>query len=65
MFLNPEAWVDARRYDYNYTNFTLPLNVNTNINGFIRRVAYPSSEIATNAKNMPQVKLDDRLFWDK
>lgn len=65
MFLNPEAWVDARRYDYNYKDFTLPLNVNNNINGFIRRVAYPSSEITTNGKNVPQVKLDDRLFWDK
>lgn len=65
LFLNPETWVDARRHDYSYKDFKLPANANSNINGFIRRVAYPSSEITTNGKNVPQVKLDDRLFWDK
>lgn len=63
MYLNPEAWVDARRYDYKYKDFTLP--VNAALPEFIRRVAYPSSETSRNRANVPAVKLSDRLFWDK
>lgn len=64
MFLNPEAWVDARRYDYKYKGFSLPQNAA--MNTFIRRVAYPSIEISRNGSNVPAITgLDERLFWDK
>ncbi|QEC45113.1 SusD/RagB family nutrient-binding outer membrane lipoprotein [Pseudobacter ginsenosidimutans] len=64
MFLNPEAWVDARRFDYKYKDFTLPQNAA--MNSFIRRLAYPTVETSRNGKNVPPVAgLDERLIWDK
>ncbi len=63
MFLHPEAWVDARRYDYKYKDFTLP--VNAALNEFIRRAAYPTIEISRNNANIPQVTLVTRLWWDQ
>ncbi len=66
MFLHPEAWVDARRYDYNYEDFDLPANLNPDLNGqFIRRLRYPDSEIGRNGSNVPDVTLLDRIFWDE
>jgi len=66
MFLNPEAWVDARRYDYSYENFDLPENVNPDLNGmFIKRLAYPDSEVSRNGSNVPDVSLLDPVFWDE
>jgi hypothetical protein len=63
-YLNPEAWNDARRYDYKYKGFTLPLNVA--LTTFIRRVAYPSGEISKNGNNVPaEVALSTPLWWDK
>lgn len=63
-YLNPEAWNDARRYDYAYKDFTLP--VNAALTTFIRRLAYPSGERSKNAKNIPAVgSLADKLWWDK
>ena len=65
MFLSPEAWVDARRYNYNYENFDLPANVNPDLNGmFIKRLAYPDSEVSRNGNNVPDVTLLDPVFWD-
>ncbi len=64
MFLQPEAWVDARRYDYQYTDFTLPANAN--LGEYIRRVQYPSIELDRNRDNVPAINsLAERLFWDK
>jgi hypothetical protein len=64
MFLNPEGWVDARRYDYHYKDFTLPTGAV--INTFIRRLAYPTIETSRNGSNVPVITgLDERLFWDK
>lgn len=63
MFLNPEAWADARRFDYKYKDFALP--VNAALNTFIRRVAYPSTEKNRNGSNVPQVTLADKLWWDQ
>ena len=64
MLLNPEAWVDARRYDYKYKNFSLP--VGAAMPAFIRRLNYPTIEISRNASNIPPVTgLDERLVWDK
>ncbi len=66
LFLHPEAWVDARRYDYQYENFTLPANINPALNNqFIRRLAYPDSEVSRNGGNVPDVSLTDRIFWDE
>ena len=65
MFLHPEAWVDARRYDYQYEGMELPLNLNPALGGeFIRRLAYPDSETQRNSGNVPDVELTDRLIWD-
>jgi hypothetical protein len=64
-YLNPEAWNDARRHDYKYQGFMLP--VNAKLTTFIRRLAYPTSEISKNGANVPVLAnpLTDRIFWDK
>jgi hypothetical protein len=62
-YLNPEAWNDARRYDYKYKDFTLPANAV--LTTFIRRLAYPSVERSENNANIPAIGgLTDRIFWD-
>ena len=66
MFLHPETWNDARRYDYGYKNMTLPENLNPDLNGeYISRLAYPDSEISRNGGNVPSVSLTDRIWWDQ
>ncbi len=66
MFLNPEAWVDARRYDYQYEDMTLPENHSPALDGqFIRRLDYPDSEYSRNASNVPDVTLLTPIFWDE
>jgi len=66
MFLHPETWNDARRHDYGYKNMTLPANVNPNLGGeYIRRLAYPDSEVSRNGINVPSVTLLDRIWWDQ
>ncbi|UFH55832.1 SusD/RagB family nutrient-binding outer membrane lipoprotein [Spirosoma sp. KNUC1025] len=63
-YLNPEAWNDARRYDYKYKDFKLPLNAA--LTTFIRRAAYPNGETSKNGINVPQeVPLSAPLWWDK
>lgn len=58
MFLHPETWNDARRFDYGYKDFTDPVNVNPNLGGdLIRRLAYPDSEISRNGANVPSSRL--------
>lgn len=65
MFLQPESWVDVRRHDYDYVGMELPANHWPGLNGqFIRRLAYPDSETQRNGANVPDVSLDDRLWWD-
>lgn len=66
MFLHPETWNDARRFDYAYKEMSLPANLNPNLNGeYIRRMAYPDSEVSRNGNNVPQVTLLDRIWWDE
>jgi len=52
LFLNPEAWVDLRRYDYSnelYKGLELPENHNPQLNNeFIQRASYPFDEISRN-----------------
>ena len=63
LFLQPVTWDDARRFDYQYTLFQLPLNVKTST--FVRRLVYPSVEISRNGANVPPVTdVTQRLWWD-
>lgn len=62
-FLNPITWDDMRRFDYQYKDFTLP--VNAVINTFIRRMNYPTVELSTNGANVPDVSVTDHLWWDQ
>lgn len=54
LFLNPEAWVDLRRYDYSqalYKDFELPENHNPQLGGqFIQRASYPFDELSRNTQ---------------
>ncbi|MFD2513583.1 SusD/RagB family nutrient-binding outer membrane lipoprotein [Pontibacter locisalis] len=61
-YLNPEAWNDARRFDYMYEDFTLPENAA--LNTFIRRVAYPQGEASKNPNTPETPPLSDPLWWD-
>lgn len=64
LFLHPETWNDARRFDYAYKDFTLPANAV--LNTFIRRLDYPSVELTRNGDNVPAVgSLADKLWWDQ
>ncbi|MFN3596945.1 MAG: SusD/RagB family nutrient-binding outer membrane lipoprotein [Rubricoccaceae bacterium] len=63
MFLHPEAWVDARRFNYAYAGFQMP--VNAALPEFIRRVDYPDTEYTRNRANVPASTLTTRLFWDR
>ena len=64
LFLMPVTWDDARRLDYQYTLFQLPLNVKTTT--FVRRLVYPSVEISRNGTNVPAVSdVTEKLWWDK
>ncbi|MUP46736.1 SusD/RagB family nutrient-binding outer membrane lipoprotein [Gramella sp. BOM4] len=66
MFLHPESWTDARRYDYMYEDFTVPANLNPALNGqFLVRLVYPDSEQSRNGSNVPDVSLLDPIFWDE
>jgi len=66
MFLHPETWNDARRFDYAYKDMTTPENLNPDLNGnFIRRLAYPDSEVSRNGANVPEVTLLDRIWWNQ
>ncbi|MGS2764745.1 SusD/RagB family nutrient-binding outer membrane lipoprotein [Sinomicrobium sp. M5D2P9] len=63
-YLNPEAWNDMRRHNYEYEGFRLPLGAV--LDEPIRRVAYPAEERAENGRNVPdEVPLSTRLWWDE
>ncbi|ANE52104.1 SusD/RagB family nutrient-binding outer membrane lipoprotein [Flavisolibacter tropicus] len=63
-YLNPETWNDARRFNYQYKDFTLPQNAA--LPTFIRRLAYPVGERSKNGKNVPTVSsLAEKLWWDQ
>lgn len=64
MFLHPETWNDARRFDYQYTDFALPTNAN--LGEYIRRLEYPDSEKSRNGSNVPAIGgLTDPVLWDE
>lgn len=63
-YLNAEAWNDARRYNYAYKDFGLP--VGAVLSTFIRRLEYPTGERSKNGANVPNVNsLADKLWWDQ
>ena len=70
-FLNPETWVDFRRYDYDpviYNDLELPLEHNPDLNGqWIRRVLYPLDELSRNGEEVNKVQqgLEVKVWWDR
>lgn len=62
-YLNAEAWTDARRYDYQYADFTLPANAE--LPTFIRRIAYPQGEASKNPNTPNTPALSEPLWWDR
>ena len=64
LFLMPVTWDDARRFDYGYQGFQLPLNVVTTT--FIRRLVYPTVETSRNSVSVPAVTdVTQKLWWDQ
>jgi hypothetical protein len=62
-FLMPVTWDDARRFDYQYQGFMMPLNVLPTT--WVRRIHYPSVEDTRNGANVPEVTtVTQRLWWD-
>jgi len=64
-YLNPEAFNDVRRNDYNYKDFTLPIG--SVLTSFIRRLDYPLvAERYKNGANVPAaVPRTTKLWWDQ
>ena len=62
-YLNPEAWNDARRFDYAYAGFELP--VGAALPTYIRRVAYPQGETSKNPNTPDSPVLSESLWWDE
>lgn len=66
LFLNPETYNDARRYDFQYEDMTVAANLNPDLNGnFATRLVYPDSETQRNSGNVPTVTLLDKIWWDQ
>lgn len=64
LFLQPVIWDDARRFNYGYEGFQLPLN--TVQTSFIRRLVYPNVELSRNGANVPVVNsVIENLWWDQ
>ncbi len=63
LFLSPETYVDARRYDFAYEDFTLATNAA--INQVPVRVLYPASETDRNLGNVPLQPITEPIFWDQ
>jgi len=63
-YLNPEAWNDARRFDYQYKDFGMPANAA--LPTFIRRLDYTQGERSKNGANVPaDVPRTTKLWWDQ
>ena len=70
LYLNPEAWVDVRRYDYNATIFrgmALPTSHAPAMGGqYIRRSGLPNEELSRNPNAKAAVKpLTEKVWWDQ
>lgn len=63
-YLNPEAWNDARRFDYKYKDFSMPANAA--LPNYIRRLDYTQGERSKNGANVPtDVPRTTKLWWDQ
>lgn len=70
LYLNPEAWTDVRRYDYDpnlFRGMALPVNHNPELGGnYIRRAQYPLDEVNRNPNAQAALKpLSDKVWWDQ
>jgi len=70
LFVNPEAWVDVRRWDYDpnlFKGMALPANIDASANNsFIRRALYPLDEISRNPNAAGAVKpITDKVWCDQ
>lgn len=64
LVLMPVSWDDARRFEYGYQGFQLPLNAVTST--YVRRLVYPSVETSRNGANVPAVNnVTQKLWWDQ
>ena len=70
-FLNPESFVDLRRYDFDdnvFPGLTLPVDQNPEIAGtWVRRAQYPASEQTSNGDQVSKViqSITTGVWWDK
>ena len=70
-FLNPESFVDLRRYDFSpdvFAGLELPYNQNEILNGnWVRRAQYPSTEQTRNGDEVEKVfkTIDEGIWWDE
>jgi len=70
-FLNPESFVDLRRYDFDpavFIGLELPVGHNEILNGqWVRRAQYPTSEQTRNGEQVEAVtkEIGDPVWWDR
>ncbi|CAM3476026.1 SusD/RagB family nutrient-binding outer membrane lipoprotein [Zobellia roscoffensis] len=70
-FLNPESFVDLRRYDFDpnvFIGLELPVGHNEILNEeWVRRAQYPASEQTRNGEQVEAVTKDigDPVWWDR
>ncbi|UII75408.1 SusD/RagB family nutrient-binding outer membrane lipoprotein [Flagellimonas sp. HMM57] len=70
-FLNPESFVDLRRYDFDpnvFVGLELPFGHNPILNGeWVRRVQYPASEQTRNGDQVEIVvkEISEGVWWDR
>ena len=70
LFLNPEAWVEVRRWDYDpnlFKGMALPASIDASANNsFIRHALYPTDEISRNPNAAGAVKpITEKVWWDQ
>jgi len=67
LFLNPEVFVDLRRYDFDssiFRDLELPESHNPDLNGqWIKRALYPSTELERNRSSIPAVNPEDPMWF--
>jgi len=67
LFLNPEAFTDLRRYDFDpdiFTGLELPNDHNPDLNGqWIKRGLYPNTELSRNRSEVPEVEPEDPMWF--
>ncbi|XLS27783.1 SusD/RagB family nutrient-binding outer membrane lipoprotein [Flavobacteriaceae bacterium M23B6Z8] len=70
-FLNPESFVDLRRYDFDpdvFAGLELPADHEESLNGqWVRRAQYPASEQTRNGEEVDKVitTIDQGVWWDR